>query len=63
MLERLPKDEAGLVKAESILKALGVADGTSFDTLMDALSSDSSIEMRAKGMGGTTVGGGNVTCG
>jgi hypothetical protein len=34
MLDRLPKDEAGQVKAESVLRALGVADGTSFEALM-----------------------------
>ncbi|EFJ47566.1 hypothetical protein VOLCADRAFT_81425 [Volvox carteri f. nagariensis] len=52
MIERLPKDEQGLVKAEAILRALGIADGSSFDQLMDALSADSTVEMRAKGMGG-----------
>ena len=50
MLDKLPKDEAGLVKAESVLRAMGVADGSSFEALMDALSADSAIEMRAKGM-------------
>ncbi|GLC76023.1 DNA replication checkpoint protein Drc1 [Pleodorina starrii] len=51
MIERLPKDEQGLVKAEGILRALGISDGASFDSLMDALSADSTVEMRAKGMG------------
>ena len=50
MLEKLPKDEAGLVKAESVLRSLGITDGSSFEALMDALSADSTIEMRAKGM-------------
>ncbi|KXZ47783.1 hypothetical protein GPECTOR_33g665 [Gonium pectorale] len=50
MIERLPKDEQGLVKAEAILRALGISDGASFDGLMDALSADSNVEMRAKGM-------------
>lgn len=52
MMERLPKDEAGLVAADSIVRALGVTDGSGFDALMGALSADSTIEMRAKGMGG-----------
>lgn len=42
------QDEAGLLAAESILRALGVTDGMSFDTLMDALSTDSNIEVKAK---------------
>eukprot|EP00983_Pelagomonas_calceolata_P011003 355289-Pelagomonas_calceolata.AAC.2 len=42
------QDEAGLVAAESIVRALGVVDGISFDTLMDALSADSNIEVKAK---------------
>ena len=50
MLEKLPKDEAGLIRAESVLRSLGIADGSSFEALMDALSADSTIEMRAKGM-------------
>ncbi|KAF5832552.1 sperm tail C-terminal domain-containing protein [Dunaliella salina] len=52
VMEKLPKDEAGLVAAESIVRALGVVDGISFDTLMDALSADSNIEVKAKGLGG-----------
>uniref|UniRef100_A0A7S0RVI2 Dynein regulatory complex protein 1 C-terminal domain-containing protein n=1 Tax=Chlamydomonas leiostraca TaxID=1034604 RepID=A0A7S0RVI2_9CHLO len=52
MIERLEKDEAGLVAAESIMRALGISDGAGFDALMSALSADSNIEMRAKGMGG-----------
>jgi hypothetical protein len=42
------QDEAGLLAAESIVRALGVADGSGFDALMDALSADSNIEIRAK---------------
>lgn len=34
--------------AESIVRALGVMDGISFDTLMDALRADSNIEVKAK---------------
>ena len=34
MLDRLPKDEAGMVKAESVLRSLGIADGSSFEALM-----------------------------
>ena len=48
MLERLPKDEAGKVAAESIVRSLGIADGTGFEALVSALSADSSIELRAK---------------
>ncbi len=48
MLERLSKDEAGLIAAESIVRALGVADGAGFTALVDALSADSSIDLRAK---------------
>ncbi len=50
MLDSLSKDEAGMVKAESVLRAIGVTDGSAFDALMDALSADSAIEMKAKGM-------------
>ncbi|GAX84384.1 hypothetical protein CEUSTIGMA_g11806.t1 [Chlamydomonas eustigma] len=50
MLDKLSKDEAGHVKAESVLKALGVSDGSSFNALMDALTASSTVEMRAKGM-------------
>ncbi|KAG2497477.1 hypothetical protein HYH03_004630 [Edaphochlamys debaryana] len=50
MIDRLAKDEAGLVKAEAILRSLGIADGSAFDSLLEALSADSNIEMRAKGM-------------
>ena len=50
MVEKLSKDEAGLVKAEAIVRALGVSDGLSFDALLDALSADSSIDVRAKGL-------------
>lgn len=51
MLEKLAatsKEEAGLVAAESIVRALGVTDGAGFDALMEALSSDSNVELRAK---------------
>lgn len=48
MLERLSKDEAGLIAAESIVRALGVTNGPGFNALMDALSADSSLDMRAK---------------
>ena len=48
MLERLPKDEAGMIAAESIVHALGVTDGVGFDALMGALSADSNIEIKAK---------------
>ncbi len=34
--------------AESIVRALGITDGIGFDALMDALSADSNIEIRAK---------------
>ncbi len=34
MLDKLSKDEAGLIKAESVLRALGIADGSSFEALM-----------------------------
>ncbi|KAG2426185.1 hypothetical protein HXX76_013166 [Chlamydomonas incerta] len=50
MIERLSKDEQGLVKAEAILRSLGIADGSAFDALLEALSADSNIELRAKGM-------------
>lgn len=50
MIERLPKEEQGLVRAEAIVRALGVTDTASFDALMDALSADSVIELRAKGL-------------
>jgi len=56
MLEKLPRDEAGRVRAESILRALGIADGAAFDALMAALRPDSTIEMRAKGKGGPASG-------
>lgn len=51
MIEKLPKDDQGMVKLESILRALGVVDGMAFDSLLDALSADSSVEARARGMG------------
>lgn len=38
LLAELPANEAKLVAAESIVRALGVTDGPSFDALMDALS-------------------------
>lgn len=38
LIERLPKDESGLVKAGAIVRALGVTDGAGFDALMDALT-------------------------
>lgn len=40
MVTKLPADEAGRVKAASIIRALGVADGPGFDALMDALTED-----------------------
>ncbi|KAG1659692.1 hypothetical protein FOA52_004331 [Chlamydomonas sp. UWO 241] len=60
VLEKLPRDEAGLIRAESVLRALGVADGAAFDALMRALRPESNIEMRAKGKGGPggMIGGG-----
>jgi hypothetical protein len=42
MLERMPKDEAGAVAAESIVRALGITSGDSFDALMTALTLDDS---------------------
>jgi hypothetical protein len=39
-MEQLPADEAGRVRAVSITRALGVADGAGFDALMDALAAD-----------------------
>lgn len=62
MLARLPqdagnRDEAGMIKAESIVRSLGVTDGHAFDALLDALSADSPIEMRGKGPGSRAVGG------
>ncbi|KAJ9522954.1 hypothetical protein QJQ45_023754 [Haematococcus lacustris] len=59
MLDKLPKDEAGLLAAESIVRAVGVTDGTGFAALMDALSADSTIEGKAKGIGGTSRLGGD----
>lgn len=50
MLDKLSKDDAGHVKAESVLRALGVVDGPSFDSLLEALTADSNIELRAKGL-------------
>ena len=50
MVDRLSKDEDGMVKAESVLRSLGITDGPSFDALMEALSPESAIEMRAKGV-------------
>ena len=50
MLDKLTKDEAGQVKAESVLRALGVVDGPSFDSLLEVLSADSNIELKAKGL-------------
>ncbi|MEW5307357.1 MAG: hypothetical protein WDW36_009761 [Sanguina aurantia] len=51
------RDEAGMIKAESIVRSLGVTDGHAFDALLDALSADSHIEMRPKGPGSRAVGG------
>ncbi|KAJ9522775.1 hypothetical protein QJQ45_019817 [Haematococcus lacustris] len=62
MLDKLPKDEAGLLAAESIVRAVGVTDGTGFTALMDALSADSTIEGKAKGIGGTSRLGGDDPC-
>jgi len=38
LVSKLPADEAGRVKAASIVRALGVTDGAGFDALMDALT-------------------------
>ncbi len=38
------------MRAEAVLRALGISDGSSFDSLLEALSADSNIELRAKGM-------------
>lgn len=38
------------MRAEAVLRALGISDGASFDSLLEALSADSNIELRAKGM-------------
>jgi len=55
MLEHLSKDDQGRVKAESIIRALGVSDGASLDALMGALGADSNIELRAKGVVATAA--------
>jgi hypothetical protein len=40
LVSKLPADEAGRVKAASIVRSLGVSDGPGFDALMDALTED-----------------------
>mmetsp|Transcript_5457 Transcript_5457/g.9456 ORF Transcript_5457/g.9456 Transcript_5457/m.9456 type:complete len:705 (-) Transcript_5457:793-2907(-) len=55
MLDRLAKDEAGLVAAESIVRAVGVTDGAGLAALMEALSADSNVELRSKGTSRITV--------
>mmetsp|Transcript_18056 Transcript_18056/g.45712 ORF Transcript_18056/g.45712 Transcript_18056/m.45712 type:complete len:694 (-) Transcript_18056:255-2336(-) len=57
MLDALPKDEVGKVKVESILRALGVTDGASFDALMDALSANSKTYSKSKGLGDSSKSG------
>lgn len=42
LIAELPANEAKLVAAESIVRALGVTDGPGFDALMDALTADGS---------------------
>jgi hypothetical protein len=42
LIAELPANEAKLVVAESIVRALGVTDGPGFDALMDALTADGS---------------------
>ena len=56
MLDALPKDELGRVKVDSILRALGVTDGASFDALMDALSATSKTYSKSKGVEGQKLG-------
>lgn len=40
MLSGLPADENGQLQVQAVLKALGVTDDSSFEALMDALSTD-----------------------
>mmetsp|Transcript_35004 Transcript_35004/g.99216 ORF Transcript_35004/g.99216 Transcript_35004/m.99216 type:complete len:688 (-) Transcript_35004:130-2193(-) len=56
MLDALPKDELGRVRVDSILRALGVTDGASFDALMDALSATSKTYSKSKGVEGQKLG-------
>jgi hypothetical protein len=42
LIAELPANEAKLVAADSIVRALGVTDGPGFDALMEALSADGS---------------------
>lgn len=60
LIGELPANEAKLVAAESIVRALGVTDGPGFDAFMDALTAvggDGSIN------GNTTGGGWVFFCG
>jgi hypothetical protein len=38
LVSKLPQDQAGLVAAGAVLRALGVTDGPGFDALMEALT-------------------------
>lgn len=51
LIAELPANEAKLVAADSIVRALGVTDGPGFDTLMEALTADGSGSLSNAGGG------------
>ena len=46
-IESVPSDENGMVRAEHIVRALGINDGQGFENLLEALRVDSDIETQA----------------
>lgn len=56
LIAELPADEAKLVAAESIVKALGVTDGPGFDALIEALTAEGGSGSLSNAGGGYNLG-------
>lgn len=56
LIAELPADEAKLVAAESIVKALGVTDGPGFDALIEALTAEGGSGSLSNAGGGYITG-------
>mmetsp|Transcript_7426 Transcript_7426/g.8564 ORF Transcript_7426/g.8564 Transcript_7426/m.8564 type:complete len:657 (+) Transcript_7426:326-2296(+) len=50
LVDSVPKEEGNQLRVDSILKALGVSDGATFDSLAQALAKDGSIPTEMVGM-------------